>query len=479
MQPDERRLERLDRLERVIRTQSLLDETDLDLGRFTQRVVDELRELTHANAAVVELVEGDELVYHAASGRAAAHLGLRLPRTASLSGLCLSSGAVQSCVDARVDPRVDPALCRRLGARSVLCTPLLRTGVPIGVLKVYYEQVQAFDDEDVEVLCLLAGALASALGRQMALEARAVTEARLRASEERLRTMLEFAHDAVVSVDEAGRVTQWNRAAERLFGWAPIEAMGTPVAELIVPPALRADFARVLASFVAAERLEDAHQRVAVPAVDRGGRALAVEVSLTATRVDGRWELTAFGHDVSERKRLEGQLREMALSDGLTGLANRRAFMESLEKAVARAVRLERPMALLFIDLDRFKAINDDFGHHVGDLALQAFASRLERCVRRGDVVARLGGDEFTVLAEGVDAIEHAQAIERKIHEAMRPPLEQHGLRLRASIGISLYRAPADASQFLREADHAMYEAKRRRAAASDETLARIEAMFD
>jgi diguanylate cyclase len=238
--------------------------------------------------------------------------------------------------------------------------------------------------------------------------------------------------------------------------------VGQHVAELIVPPTLRGEFARIVAGFAASERLEDAHQRVAVPAVDRAGRELSVEVSLTATRVDGRWELTAFGHDVSERKHLEQQLRALALCDGLTGLANRRAFMEALEKAVARSMRFGHPMALLFMDMDGFKEINDCFGHHVGDLALQAFARRLERCVRKGDTIARLGGDEFTVLAEGVDSIEQAEAIARKIVEAMVPPMESTGVRLRTSIGISLYRAPADASQFLRRADHAMYQAKRR-----------------
>ena len=151
-----------------------------------------------------------------------------------------------------------------------------------------------------------------------------------------------------------------------------------------------------------------------------------MEVSLTATRVAGRWELTAFGHDVSERRQFEARLRAMALSDGLTGLANRRGFMEALEKAVSRHARGGPPMALLFLDLDGFKQINDDYGHHVGDLALQTFARRLEGCVRKGDTVARLGGDEFTVLAEGIVSLEQARAIADKIIEAMKPPLEGH-----------------------------------------------------
>jgi diguanylate cyclase len=232
------------------------------------------------------------------------------------------------------------------------------------------------------------------------------------------------------------------------------------VVDLIVPPAMCRQIAAVVARYAASERLEDAQQRITLPAIDRAGRELSVEVSLTATRVAGHWELTAFGHDVSERRQFEARLRSMALSDGLTGLANRRGFMETLEKAVSRRARGGAPLALLFLDLDGFKQINDVHGHHVGDLALQTFARRLESCVRKGDTVARLGGDEFTVLAEGIVTLEQARAIADKIVAAMAPPLDLHKLHLRASIGISLYRAPADASQFLREADHAMYQAK-------------------
>jgi diguanylate cyclase (GGDEF)-like protein/PAS domain S-box-containing protein len=480
MNPPERRIDRLERLERVIAAQSHLVQSDLDIDTFSQQVVDRLRELTQADGVVVELVDGEDTVCRHASGALAPRPGRRLARAGSLSGACVRAGAVLYSEDTEIDPRVDQAAARRAGMRSLLCAPLFQAGCAIGVLKVFFVRAQAFDAGDMPVLSLMAASLAGALGQQMAIEARSRIEARLRANEERMRTMLEHAHDAVVSMDAEGRVSQWNGAAERLFGWAPIEAMGQPVAELIVPPPLREEFARVVAGFAAADRPEDVHQRVTVTAVDRAGRELAVEVSLSATRVDGRWELTAFGHDVSERKRLETRLRELALSDGLTGLANRRAFMEALEKAVSRAQRLGHRMALLYMDLDGFKQINDEHGHHVGDLALQAFGSRIEGCVRKGDVVARLGGDEFTVLAEGVDSIEQAESIAAKIVEALRPPIE-HGLRLRTSIGISLYRPPIDASQFLREADHAMYLVKRGHAPrhAGDSAYRRIEAMFD
>ena len=455
-----RRIERLDRLERIIQTQSLLVQADLALNPFMQLVIDKLRELTEAHGASVDFVEGNGTVVRRASGMMAGQLGLCIANDTSLSGLCVRTATMQRCDDSETDDRVDRAACRMLGVRSMIFAPLRQGTVAVGVLKVFSQQPQAFDDGDMQMLQLMASAIVAALAKKTALDARTEAEARLRTSEERMRALLEHAHDAVISIDEHGRVSQWNRAAERLFGWSPIETVGQPVADLIVPLAVRGEVASLVARYATAERLEDAHQRVTLQAVDRSGRQLSVEVSLTATRVAGRWELTAFGHDVSERRQFEAKLRAMALSDGLTGLSNRRGFMEVLEKAVSRHGRGGPPMALLFLDLDGFKEINDRFGHHVGDLALQAFARRLEGCVRKGDTIARLGGDEFTVLAEGIVSLEQARAIAEKIIDAMKPPLEGHDVFLRASIGISLYQAPADASRFLREADHAMYHAK-------------------
>jgi diguanylate cyclase (GGDEF)-like protein/PAS domain S-box-containing protein len=281
-----------------------------------------------------------------------------------------------------------------------------------------------------------------------------------------MRALLEHAHDAVISIDEHGRVSQWNRAAERLFGWSPIETIGQPVADLIVPPALRGEVAGLVARYATAERLEDAHQRVTLQAIDRSGRQLSVEVSLTATRVAGRWELTAFGHDVSERREFEARLRAMALSDGLTGLANRRGFMEALEKAVSRHARGGPELALLFLDLDGFKEVNDSLGHATGDALLVTVATRLTDCLRPGDTIARLGGDEFAILVEGAQTgTEFTNAAER-IREALEPAVVVDGrsLFIRASVGIATAEiGMVDADQLIRNADLAMYQAKERR----------------
>ena len=461
------RIERLDRLERIIQTQSLLVQADLALNPFMQLVIDKLRELTQAHGASVDFVDGEHTVVRRASGMMASHLGLRIACATSLSGVCVRTASVQRCDDSETDERVDRAACRRLGVRSVIVAPLRQGTAAVGVLKVFSEQPHAFDDGDVQMLQLMASAVVAALAKKAALDARNEAEARLRTSEERMRALLEHAHDAVISIDEHGRVSQWNRAAERLFGWSPIETIGQPVAELIVPPALRGEVGSLVARYAASERLEDAHQRVTLQAIDRAGRLLSVEVSLTATRVAGRWELTAFGHDVSERREFEARLRAMALSDGLTGLANRRGFMEALEKAVSRHARGSPPMALLFLDLDGFKQINDAHGHHIGDLALQTFARRLEGCVRKGDTVARLGGDEFVIILEGVNNVDEPQIVARKIVASIALPLEVEGraLTLTTSIGVAFRRDitaadAATAEALIGRADAALYAAK-------------------
>jgi PAS domain-containing protein len=228
MHPVERRLDRLERLERVIHTQSLLVQADLDLDGYSQLVVDNLRELTQSQGVAIELVDGEDTRCSSVSGDCAPRVGMRLPRARACPACACAPRPCCAATDSETDDRVDREACRRVGVRSMICTPLFQSGEVIGVLKVFFDQAHAFDSGDVELLGLMAATLAGVLGRQMAIDERSRAEARLRGNEERMRAMLEHAHDAVVSMDDEGRVSQWNRAAERLFGWAPIEAMGQP-----------------------------------------------------------------------------------------------------------------------------------------------------------------------------------------------------------------------------------------------------------
>ncbi|MEP6802145.1 MAG: EAL domain-containing protein, partial [Acidobacteriota bacterium] len=167
--------------------------------------------------------------------------------------------------------------------------------------------------------------------------------------------------------------------------------------------------------------------------------------------------------DITERKRAEEQVKHLAFHDALTGLPNRLLFQDRLRMAVLNAQRSDDRLATLFLDLDRFKVINDSLGHSIGDELLRGVAERLGSCVREGDTVARLGGDEFTVLVPGMTDDEHAAKIARKILGVLRLPFVIDGreLFLTTSIGVALYPADGETAETLvRNADTAMYRAK-------------------
>ncbi|MCL2917033.1 EAL domain-containing protein [Shewanella litorisediminis] len=167
--------------------------------------------------------------------------------------------------------------------------------------------------------------------------------------------------------------------------------------------------------------------------------------------------------DITDRKKAEEDLRLLASYDPLTNLPNRTLFQDRLDHALAQAHRTGNMVALLFLDLDRFKHINDSMGHHIGDLLLKAVANRLQNCVREGDTVARLGGDEFTIILEGVAKTKAATVIAEKLIRAFQTPfiLEDQALNISPSIGISLYPMDAsDSTSLVKYADTAMYHAK-------------------
>ncbi len=182
---------------------------------------------------------------------------------------------------------------------------------------------------------------------------------------------------------------------------------------------------------------------------DAGGRARRVVGSQT---------------DVTDRKAAEQRLQHDAMHDALTGLPNRVLFLDRLDQAIRRAQRATPPAAaaVLFLDLDRFKLVNDSLGHHVGDRLLKAVASRLESAVRPPDTVARLGGDEFTMLLDGVSDAHEASAVAERVHATLRAPfrIDERELFIDASIGIALAEAGAAPETVLRDADVAMYRAK-------------------
>ncbi|HEY5809995.1 MAG TPA: diguanylate cyclase, partial [Povalibacter sp.] len=399
----------LKQLQTIIDVQTRVTDAALDLDAFMIDIVDAAERLTNAKGAVVELVDGEDMVYRCASPILAQFLGMRLRREGSLSGRCVAEQRVLRCDDTEIDVRVNKEACRRIGIRSMLCTPLFQRGEPVGVLKVVAAEPHWFSQYDVQTLRLVAGALGAALGKQLAFEAKnrieaelRESQARLEQSEARMRALLQHANDAVITMTSDGIISGWNDAAQSLFGWTAAEAIGQEAVALIVPANTRETHRASLAVALRSSGARLVRQRIELQALHKSGADRLVELSLSAIRVGNGRELLGFLHDIADRKRLEQRLQQFALEDSLTGLPNRRALMEATDRALARARRHGHSFAMLYMDLNGFKQINDTYGHQVGDLALQEFARRLSGVVRPTDMVARLGGDEFAILAEEI-----------------------------------------------------------------------------
>ncbi|MBC7993208.1 MAG: diguanylate cyclase [Rhizobacter sp.] len=293
----------------------------------------------------------------------------------------------------------------------------------------------------------------------------AARTAALLESEENQRAILDQANDAFVSMDSQGRVLTWNGMAEQTFGWTRQEALGSAMSELIIPSGLRDAHKRGMQRYLSTGEARVLDRRVELTALRRDGSEFPIELSLRVRRHGSECFFDGFLRDISERKLMQQLLEDQALQDPLTALPNRRALLAELPTAMGRADRSRQVLAVLFLDLDGFKGVNDSHGHDAGDEVLREFAKRLRGAVRSVDKVARLAGDEFVVIAETLATPNDAQTVAAKILASAREPfvLGPHTARLSSSIGIGLYFPGSGLSpdQILSRADDAMYQAKR------------------
>jgi diguanylate cyclase (GGDEF)-like protein/PAS domain S-box-containing protein len=274
----------------------------------------------------------------------------------------------------------------------------------------------------------------------------------------------EFAYDGMVAVDAHGVIIAANPAAGRVFGYPHETLTGTNLAKLL-PQAVRASHLTWLADFVTSgkSRLMAEHRQV--KGRHKSGRLLALEVALSPVHYQGQPYVIALIRDIEERQKLEASLERMAFEDPLTGLANRRAFMAALRQALPLARSAGQQVALFYLDLDGFKAINDQYGHKIGDMVLKKASGYLRAALRGSDVLARLGGDEFAAILRGTLTPPLAELIAERLKAQFRQPLLLAGIwhTIEVSLGIALYPLEAQtASQLLKYADRAMYEQKRR-----------------
>lgn len=274
-----------------------------------------------------------------------------------------------------------------------------------------------------------------------------------------LRTLISAFHDGILLVDRHGRVQDCNATASRLLGVSTEGILGQPLARWIQQDALSLETGAI----------EVMARRGTPP------RPFPCELSIAPVPSVGPtvlWTVTL--RDLTARSLAERQLQRLANFDPLTGLPNRSLFRDRLRHALARCARTGQPMALMFLDLDRFKNINDSLGHDAGDQLLKQVAARLSAALRSSDTVAsaeteelvtvaRLGGDEFTIIAEGLRNSDDALRIAERVQQSLHAPvvLGEHEIVVSTSIGITVYPDdPSPPDDLLRHADQAMYRAK-------------------
>ena len=331
------------------------------------------------------------------------------------------------------------------------------------------------DDEALAVGALQAGAQDYLVKGQLdtrgllralryAIERKVMKEA-LFDQKERAQVTLDCIGDAVICADAAGQISFMNVVAERMTGWLGTDAAGRPMGDVF---AVRAPVA-VVTSSATAPIVEITDHGLQLPPgcslARRDGGELPIEGSMAPIH-DRHGQATGtvlVFRDVSEARALTLQITHSAQHDSLTGLPNRAHLTERITTAISFARRHSARVALLFLDLDGFKHINDSLGHSFGDRLLQSVGDRIVGCARTTDTVSRQGGDEFVVLLAEVATPEHAAIVAQRILTSVAAPhmLDEHELHIEASIGVSLYPDDGlDAETLIKNADTAMYQAK-------------------
>lgn len=329
------------------------------------------------------------------------------------------------------------------------------SGKVLGTLAIYLEAARKPDDTDITLIEQTVNLAEIALERSRADQA-------LRESEKLLSDILENVSAYIYVKDTQGRYLFANGLLRKLFD-APMEEIvgydDNKFFDADTASSRREDDLRVLQGGETIQAEETSLN------ILTGLTAVYLSVKLPLRHEDGSiYALCGISTDISERKDIEEHMRHMAQYDGLTHLPNRALFSDRLQQALAAAKRDKNHLALMFLDLDKFKPINDTYGHAVGDLLLKEAAQRIQDCLRASDTAARIGGDEFVVLLPAIEAEQDASMVGEKIRHTLIQPFELagHTLHISSSIGVAVYpEHGADEKLLTKSADIAMYHAKK------------------
>jgi len=409
----------------------------------------------------------DDLVGVAQTGEGYKEIGhFRLSMNEiSLAAEVYTCGKTSIISDVSQDIRLNKSITKKYHVRSAIATPLIVEQGVIGVLMSTNEEVRGdYTKQDIQLIEGFAREAAIAIHTQMLISSRIDAEAALKESETRYRRMIETSNEGVWTTNERNSINFVNKRMAELLGYSAREVLNKNWSDFV----------------------DEEMQEVSNQAYRDLGRGIAVQVDFRLTKKDGGelWTLmnaSPIYHydgkylgalcmftDITERKKAEAQVQRMAYHDSLTGLPNRVLFMDRLQQALYRIERHGGKGAVMFLDLDRFKTINDSLGHPTGDALLKEAARRLSHSVRSEDTVARLGGDEFVVLITETEkpiedeSVELKRLADKLRHELAKPfYINNRELHITVSIGIVTFPTNGeDSTDIIREADTAMYRAK-------------------
>ena len=281
-----------------------------------------------------------------------------------------------------------------------------------------------------------------------------------------LAAIVQSSEDAIIGASLSGIISTWNGGAEKLLGYSPEETLGAPLSMVLPHPN---HIAEILERNVRGEVSRFNHTHL----LSKSQAEVAVSLTVSPIRnvAAGITGMAAIARDITAQVRAETKLAHQAGHDYLTGLPNRLLVADKLEASILQSARSGLKTAVIYLDLDGFKLVNDTLGHEAGDRLLQKVTDRLSRCIRTPDTLARMGGDEFMVLINDVRTDKSALLVAERLAASLKNPISiaEHELYVTCSIGISMYpRDGADVSALRRNADAAMYQAKR---AGKDRTL--------
>lgn len=279
--------------------------------------------------------------------------------------------------------------------------------------------------------------------------------------ESKLRSLIESANDAIILTDCKGTIFSWNKGAQSIFGYEEKEAMGQNI-QLIIPERFREAHQKGMERYLSTGQPVIIGKTIELQGIGKNGKAVPIELSLSSWQEQGDIYFSSIIRDITERKQAREKISQMVYLDPLTGLPNRSLLHKRLDQSLAQAAETKQNVGILFIDLDRFKFINDTLGHTIGDELLIEVGKRIQACVGKNDTVFRQGGDEFIVLlpnTSGDEAAKKAKQIVEAFGQSIY--LAEHELFASPSIGIALYPEHAgDKETLIQNADTAMYRVK-------------------